>query len=435
MPVIHFLDVTNRDGVQTARTGLSKFGKTMLNFYLARLGVAQSEIGFPALFHEVPYVRANVALAAAGAFGEMRLSGWCRAVPGDVEAAVSVVPEARQPAQRQPAQRQPAQRQPARGLRHYNLSISTSDQMIAHKFRGRLDRGAIVAEMTAAVAAARDGGAETIGVNAEDASRTDDGFLLEFALAAKEAGASRVRYCDTIGGDTPERIRERFGKLASAVGLPVETHCHNDLGLAVANSLSGALGDLDAGQDAWVNTCVNGIGERAGNADLLSCVLAFQHGFGAADRATIGDPVDLSWARRLGRWASYAFGQPLPQGQPGVGPNAFAHESGIHADGALKDRQNYELYDDETLGPFPADWHARSGRVVLTGEYGGKAGFRHVMDGLGIEVQDEELTFRLVQLCGAATGKPLTDDELRLIAGYPRQLALLYPADLAAYVT
>jgi isopropylmalate/homocitrate/citramalate synthase len=122
--------------------------------------------------------------------------------------------------------------------------------MIAHKFRGRLDRAAIIAEMTAAVAVAREAGPRraggeqgeySIGVNAEDASRTDDGFLLEFALAAREAGADRVRYCDTIGGDTPERIRERFAKLASAVGMPVETHCHNDLGMAVANSLSGAL--------------------------------------------------------------------------------------------------------------------------------------------------------------------------------------------------
>ena len=185
MPTIHFLDVTNRDGVQTARTGLSKFGKTMVNFYLARLGVAQSEIGFPFLFHEVPYVRASVALGEAGAFGPLRLSGWCRAVTADVERAVPL------------------------GLRHYNLSISTSDQMIAHKFRGRLDREAIIKQMTAAVAAARDGGAQTIGVNAEDGSRTDEGFLLEFATAAREAGADRVRYCDTIGGDTPERIRER----------------------------------------------------------------------------------------------------------------------------------------------------------------------------------------------------------------------------------
>ena len=177
MPSIHFLDVTNRDGVQTARTGLSKFGKVMVNFYLGRLGVAQSEIGFPFLFHEVPYVRACLALAEAGAFGDLRLSGWCRAVPADVEAAVSV-------------------RAAGTGLRHYNLSISTSDQMIAHKFRGKLDRAAIIEEMTAAVAVAtaelgRAGGApgeHSIGVNAEDGSRTDDGYLLEFALAARDAG-------------------------------------------------------------------------------------------------------------------------------------------------------------------------------------------------------------------------------------------------------
>src|SRR5487761_1099112 len=98
MPTIHFLDVTNRDGVQTARTGLSKFGKVMVNFYLGRLGVAQSEIGFPFLFHEAPYVRAGVALGGAGA--------------GGAAAAAAVVPD-------------------GPGLRHYNLSISTSDQMIA----------------------------------------------------------------------------------------------------------------------------------------------------------------------------------------------------------------------------------------------------------------------------------------------------------------
>src|SRR5262245_47148625 len=88
MPAVHFLDVTNRDGVQTARTGLSKFGKTMVNFYLGKIGVAQSEIGFPFLFHEMAYVRANVALAEAGALGDLRLSGWCRAVSQDVERAI-----------------------------------------------------------------------------------------------------------------------------------------------------------------------------------------------------------------------------------------------------------------------------------------------------------------------------------------------------------
>src|ERR671925_28712 len=409
MPRIHFLDVTNRDGVQTARINLSKFGKTMVNFYLGKLGVAQSEIGFPFLFHEVPYIRANLALAKAGAFGDLRLSGWTRAVVGDVEASLPL------------------------GLEHGNLSISTSDQMIRNKFRGRLDRDAVIREMVAATRTAKEAGVATVGVNAEDGSRTDDAYLTEFALAAREAGADRVRYCDTIGGDSPARIRERFAALAGAVGVPVETHGHNDLGMAVANSVSGALGDLDAGQDAWVNTCVNGIGERAGNADLLSCILAFRHAFGVADRVELGDDLDLTWARRFALWAAYAFGQPLPLGQPGVGANAFAHESGIHADGALKDRHNYELYDDDTLGPFPHDWAVRQGRVVLTGEYGGKAGFRHVLDGLGIEppAGDEDLVFRLVQLANASTGRPLTDDELRLLATWPHELALLYPGYLS----
>ncbi len=409
MPRIHFLDVTNRDGVQTARINLSKFGKTMVNFYLGKLGVAQSEAGFPFLFHEVPYIRANLALAKAGAFGDLRLSGWTRAVVDDVEASLPL------------------------GLEHLNLSISTSDQMIRSKFRGRLDRAAVIEQMVAATRAAKQAGVVSVGVNAEDGSRTDDAYLTEFAVAAREAGADRVRYCDTIGGDTPARIRERFASLAATVGLPVETHCHNDLGMAVANSVAGALGDLDAGQDAWVNTCVNGVGERAGNADLLACILAFRHGLGVAGRVELGDELDLAWARRFGLWAAYAMGQPLPLGQPGVGGNAFAHESGIHADGALKDRHNYELYDDQTLGPFPHDWWTREGRVVLTGEYGGRAGFRHVLDGLGLAVAagDEDLVFRLVQLTNAATGRPLTDDELRLLATWPHELALLYPGYLS----
>jgi isopropylmalate/homocitrate/citramalate synthase len=409
MPRIHLLDVTNRDGVQTARVNLSKFGKTMVNWYLGRLGVRQSEAGFPALFHEVPYLRANLALAEAGAFGDLRLSGWVRAVPGDVEQSIPL------------------------GMRHLNLSISTSDQMITNKFKGRLDRAAVINEMVKATQAAKQAGVQTVGVNAEDGSRTDDGYLTEFALAAKEAGADRVRYCDTIGGESPAHIRERFARLAAEVDLPIETHCHNDLGMAVANSVSGALGDLDAGKDAWVNTCVNGIGERAGNADLLSCILAFGHSFGVGDRVELADPIDLSWARRFGLWAAYAFGQPIPVNQPGIGRNAFAHESGIHADGALKDRHNYELYDDDTLGPFPHDHAATEGRVVLTGEYGGRAGFQHVMDALGVEVRADELelTFKLVQLSNAATGRPLTDDELRLIASHPHQLALLYPGYLS----
>src|SRR5690348_18276323 len=121
----------------------------MVNFYLGKHGLAQSDIGFPFVFHEVPYIRANLALAEAGAFGPLRLSGWCRAVTADVDRAAPL------------------------GLHHYNLSLSTSDQMIAHKFRGKLNRESVIREMTAAVTAAKAAGAQTIGVNAEDGSRTE----------------------------------------------------------------------------------------------------------------------------------------------------------------------------------------------------------------------------------------------------------------------
>ena len=95
-------------------------------------------------------------------------------------------------------------------------------------------------------------------------------YLIRFALAAKERGAHRFRYCDTLGCETPFTIYESIKRLAQEVGMPIEIHCHNDLGMAVANSLAGAKGAIDGGQDAYINTTINGIGERAGNADLVA---------------------------------------------------------------------------------------------------------------------------------------------------------------------
>nr|MDA8217348.1 homocitrate synthase [Dehalococcoidales bacterium] len=288
MPQIHFVDVTNRDGVQTARINLAKLQKTMLNYYLSCLGIYQSEFGFPYLRTEETYIRANLELAELGVFGDMRLSGWIRAVPQDVERSLPS------------------------GVRHLNLSISTSDQMIVNKFKGKLDRESILGEMAAAVKTATEGGILTIGVNAEDASRTDLGYLTEFALAARAAGAHRIRYCDTLGCDSPDTIYMRLKTLAEAVQLPIEVHTHNDLGLAVANAVAGAKGALDGGVDAYVNVTVNGVGERAGNADLLSCILALRYANGLRDQVAIGDELDLTVAWRLARYTARAFGLPIP---------------------------------------------------------------------------------------------------------------------------
>ncbi len=399
MPKIYFIDVTNRDAAQASRISLAKLQKTMINTYLGEMGIYQSEFAFPFTNHEQNYVRANLELKELGAMGSVVLGGWCRAVVSDVVAALPT------------------------GVRDLNLSISTSDQMILHKFRGKLDREKVIQEMVEAVTCARSEGVKTIGVNAEDASRTDLGYLIEFSHAAKEAGADRVRYCDTLGYDNPMSIYERIKSLAEQVKIPIEQHCHNDLGMAVANSIAGAQGAIDGGVDAYINTSVNGIGERAGQADLLSCILALKFARGM-DAYQIGDQLNLKTTSRLAKYVSYTFGIPIPINQPGVGLNVFAHEAGIHADGALKDRRNYELYDYELLGLDEGE-QPQSGRIITTGEYSGLSGFKHVYGKLGITFPDGESAKYILELAryaNAHTQLPLTEDELRFIAKYPEQV-------------
>ncbi len=398
-PIIYLLDVTNRDGVQTSRICLSKLQKTMINWYLDQMGVSQSEFGFPLTRHETNYLNANLELIKLGGFSKIKLSGWLRATKDDVQAAFKLVPD----------------------LKYLNLSISTSDQMIVHKFRGKLDHQSIIQEMQDAVREAFSLGAELVGVNAEDASRTNMEYLVEFALKAKAAGAQRIRYCDTLGCDTPFSIYERIKVLADAVQLPIEVHCHNDLGLVIANSIAGARAASDSGVDSYINTCVNGMGERAGNADLVSVILALKYGQGM-ENYTLDPGVDLKMAWKICKYASYAFGVPIPINQPGVGANAFAHESGIHADGALKDRRNYELYDFEELGRGEPEI-IETGRKITAGEYSGIKGFRNVFEKLEVVFKDDAQATQILELVRYANvhnQKPLVDDELNFIAKYPQ---------------
>jgi len=395
---IYLIDVTNRDGVQTSRICLSKLQKTMINLYLDSVGVFQSEFGFPLTHHETNYLNANLELTKKGALSNIRLGGWLRATKEDVKNAFKLVPT----------------------LQHVNLSISTSDQMIVHKFKGKLDHASVIKEMTEAVKEARKSGAKSIGVNAEDASRTRIEYLVEFAKAAKEAGADRIRYCDTLGVDTPFSIYEKIKILAKAVQMPIEIHGHNDLGMVVANSVAGACAANDCGQDAYINTCVNGMGERAGNADLVSVILAIKYGAGM-DKYTLDEKINLKMAWKICKYASYAFGVPIPINQPGVGANAFAHESGIHADGALKDRRNYELYDFEELGRGEAEV-IETGRQITAGEYSGIKGFRNVYDKLEVVFKDDQEATKILELVRYANVHnqlPLVDDELKFIAHYP----------------
>ncbi|HIE36063.1 MAG TPA: homocitrate synthase [Candidatus Omnitrophica bacterium] len=398
MPKIYIFDVTNRDGVQTSRICLSKLQKTIINLYLDEMGIFQSEFGFPTTNHEFNYLNANLELAEKGVIKRLKLSGWVRAIKTDVEMAFRNVPK----------------------LKFMNLSISTSNQMIKHKFKGKLDYKGVIKSMYEATKLAKKLGAQCIGVNAEDATRSQLEYLIEFIQAAKEAGANRFRYCDTLGYDTPFSIYERLTKILDRVKLPVEVHCHNDLGLAVASSISAAKAALDCGVDAYINTCVNGVGERAGNADLVSVILAIKYGR-EMQNYELDENINLKMAWRICKYASYAFGIPIPINQPGVGANAFAHESGIHADGALKDRRNYELYDFEELGRGEPEI-IETGRKITVGEYSGVKGFRNVYERLEIKFKDEAEARKILELVRYANvhnQRPLVEDELRFVAKYP----------------
>ncbi len=396
---VFLIDVTNRDGVQTSRILLPKLAKTMLNIYLDEMGIYQSEIGFPTIKHEVRYINANLELARLGAIKRIHLEGWCRAVPEDVELSFNNCPD----------------------LQHINISMATSEVMLQGKFQGKKTWKDILNSAADSVRLAKSLGAQTVGLNAEDASRTELNKLIEFILAGKESGADRFRYCDTLGTDDPITIYERIKTLALATKFPIEMHCHNDLGMAEAVSVAGAQASIEAGADTYINTTINGYGERAGNCDLVSTILALKFSHGLKDKLPMDEYIDLKKAWKLARYASYAFNLPIPINQPGVGANAFAHESGIHADGALKDRRNYELYDPEDVGRGEPEL-AETGRIITTGEYGGLKGFRHVYSKLGIEFHDDNEARRIldiVQYANLHTQKPLTDDELKLIANHP----------------
>lgn len=396
---IYFVDVTNRDGVQTSRLGLAKLEKTIINLMLDDMGITQSEFGFPTTQHEINYLNGNLELVKRQAIRTTKLSGWMRGMAADVELSFKNVPN----------------------LQYVNLSQSTSEQMIQGKYLGKKTPDDIISMTKEAVECAKDKGAKIVGVNAEDASRSNIEFLIEYAKEAKKSGADRFRYCDTLGYEDPQTTYNRIFRIAKETQMPIELHFHNDLGMATACSVMGARAAIDAGVDAYINTAINGMGERAGNADLVSCLLACLKSAGFKGKYQIDENIRLDRAWHLAKYTAYAFGVNIPINQPAVGDNAFAHESGIHADGALKDRRNYELYDFEELGRGEPEI-IETGRMITTGEYGGIKGFRNVYNNLEIEFKDEHEARNILELARYAnvhTQKPLTTSELRFIYYYP----------------
>lgn len=272
-----------------------------------------------------------------------------------------------------------------------NLVVPASDRHVEGKVGTTREE---VVETTAdLVEYARDHGlwVEVLG---EDGSRADLGFLEELMGTALDAGADRVCYCDTVGHAGPDRTYEAVSRLA-ALG-PTSTHTHDDLGLAVTN----ALASVAAGADL-VHATVNGVGERAGNVALEEVAIALDHCYGV-ETAETTELYDLA------RVVADATDVPLAPNKAVVGENAFAHESGIHTDGTLKDDRMYEPYSPEKVG--------RERRLVL-GKHTGRAGARAALAEHGVEVSDDELrdvVDRVQHL--AERGKRVTDADLLAVA-------------------
>lgn len=367
LPKLYINDTTLRDGEQAAGVAFGLEDKIAIAKFLDAIGVQELEVGIPAMGQDE--ARAIRAIADLGL--NAHLLGWNRAVISDVEASIHC------------------------GLKRVHASIPVSDIQIQVKFQGRWAR--MLEQLRDTISYARDHGLE-VSVGGEDSSRADEAFLIDAAQYAQSWGAFRFRFCDTVGILDPFTTFEKVQKLVNALDIPVEMHTHNDLGLATANALAG----IRAGAVS-VNTTVNGLGERAGNAALEEVVMALKQIYGLK----VG--VQTRHLLELSRFVAKVVDCPVPPWKAIVGQNSFAHESGIHAHGILQNPSTYEPFDPREVG---------CQRQLVIGKHSGRSSLNQVLQNYGVHLDADRSQSVLAAVRNHSTQlkRNLTPDELLAIA-------------------
>jgi len=381
---VRVFDTTLRDGEQTPGAALTVDEKVQVARQLARLRVDVIEAGFPAASPGEAEAVRRIAAEVGGEDDAPAIAALARCVPADVTAAALAL-------------------EPARRTQ-LHVFIATSDIHLKHKLRAT--REEVLERISACVAQARRlvGDDQEVEFSAEDASRTELPFLLEAYERALDAGASVINVPDTVGYAEPDEFASVVKQVVKLVGRRgiVSVHCHNDLGLATANTLAA----VRAGA-RQVEVTVNGLGERAGNASLEEVVMTLRTRptrFGGAATGVVTE--QLTPASRL---VSYLTGIAVQPNKSVVGGNAFAHESGIHQDGFLKNALTYEIMTPESVG--------LGGSTLTLGKLSGRRGFNERLRRLGVELEPAALDAVYAEAIALADHKKqVTDADLLALA-------------------
>ncbi len=332
-------DTTLRDGEQTAGVVFANDEKIHIAKMLDKVGVHQIESGIPAMGGDEKEAIKRIASLDLNC----SVLAWNRPVKNDIQASVEC------------------------GVDAVALSISSSDIHIEHKLMK--SREWVLETMKAGVDFAKSHNLY-VSVNAEDASRSDMEFLLQFARTARDAGADRLRYCDTLGILDPFETFLRVKNIIDIIGIDMEMHTHNDFGMAIANAIAG----IKAGA-TYVNTTINGLGERAGNAAFEELVMALKF----VEGVDLG--INTNLFRSLSEYVARASNRVLPTWKPVVGGNLFVYEDENKVKGVLSDPSTYELFKETDVGLE---------RQYVPGKYSGINSIKQKMKMLGQKVDDKQ---------------------------------------------